>query len=355
MEVGLMANSNISMEKADTSGEELKETPSVKKTAAEPAAANKDTKKSRISQRRSTIGASREDLAQSYETKDKSEPEASNKNYTKEKESSVEIEVPSKPNEVEKAAVEPAASSKDTKKSRISHRRKTVSGSREDLAGTSIEKTKDKVESVVSNKNHAKTKGSSMEKEVPSKRKEVPKVDPAVSHKKSRISQRSSTIAISREQFLADSGEDPKETPVDKTEDQVESAVSNKNDAKAKGSSVEKRKEASKVEPEEFLAASREEPKETPSVDQGQVEPEVSNRSKENEPPPKPIQEFPPKRERNALRSRATSCYYERPQDEPDLVDTIVNGMGVRLIRGPEVIEALSGVRLFSIYISIEE
>ncbi|XP_033242162.1 uncharacterized protein LOC108151749 isoform X2 [Drosophila miranda] len=343
MEVGLMANSNVSMEKADTSGEELKETPSVKKAAAEPAVANKDTKMSRISQRRSTIAASREDLAQTDETKDKSEPEASNKNYTKEKESSVELEVPSKPYEVEKAAVEPAASSKDTKKSRISHRRKPVSGSREDLAGTSIEKTKDKVESVVSNENHAKTKGSSMEKEVPSKRKEVPKVEPAVSHKKSRISQRRSTIAVSREEFLAASGEDPKETPVEKTEVQVESAVSNKNDAKAKGSSVEKRKEASKVEHEEFLAASGEEPKETPSVDQGKVEPEVSNRSKENEPPPMPHQEFPPKREPNArLRSRATSCYYERPQDEPDLVATIVNGMDVRLIRGPEVVEAPS-------------
>ncbi|XP_017136075.2 titin homolog isoform X1 [Drosophila miranda] len=330
-------------EKADTSGEELKETPSVKKAAAEPAVANKDTKMSRISQRRSTIAASREDLAQTDETKDKSEPEASNKNYTKEKESSVELEVPSKPYEVEKAAVEPAASSKDTKKSRISHRRKPVSGSREDLAGTSIEKTKDKVESVVSNENHAKTKGSSMEKEVPSKRKEVPKVEPAVSHKKSRISQRRSTIAVSREEFLAASGEDPKETPVEKTEVQVESAVSNKNDAKAKGSSVEKRKEASKVEHEEFLAASGEEPKETPSVDQGKVEPEVSNRSKENEPPPMPHQEFPPKREPNArLRSRATSCYYERPQDEPDLVATIVNGMDVRLIRGPEVVEAPS-------------
>ncbi|EDW23893.1 GL23672 [Drosophila persimilis] len=41
--------------------------------------------------------------------------------------------------------------------------------------------------------------------------------------------------------------------------------------------------------------------------------------------------------------SRATSCYYPRPQDKPNLATRNLNGMDMRRIRGPEVIEAPSG------------
>ncbi|XP_017140824.2 uncharacterized protein LOC108154891 isoform X2 [Drosophila miranda] len=68
----------------------------------------------------------------------------------------------------------------------------------------------------------------------------------------------------------------------------------------------------------------------------------VNIRSKENEPPPMP-KEYPSKREINTrLRSRATSCYYPRPQDNPNLATRNLNGMDMRRIRGPEVIGAPS-------------
>ncbi|XP_033233187.1 probable helicase senataxin isoform X1 [Drosophila pseudoobscura] len=63
----------------------------------------------------------------------------------------------------------------------------------------------------------------------------------------------------------------------------------------------------------------------------------VNIRSKENEPPPMP-KEYPSKREINTrLRSRATSCYYPRPQDKPNLATRNLNGMDMRRIEAPSV------------------
>ncbi|XP_034658734.1 probable helicase senataxin isoform X2 [Drosophila subobscura] len=400
MEIELLANPIT--EEADVSAPE--KTPSPKKANVEPVMACKDTKKSRISCRRSTIAVSFEDLAEtslekpkeSPQTKNKAEPAVS-KHHSKAKASSMEIEAPS----VEKAKADrPAA---DGKKSRISRRRSCVTVSREEFLGTlkekptdvplvdkakrrstvavsheefseacsmepkeapTVGKAKRKVEPAASNKNQAKAK----EKESTSKRKEAPKTQPsAASIKKSRISQRRSTVAVSREQFADACEEEEKEAPsVDKNKDKVETktkAISNKNQAKSKASSVEKDsfskpKEAPKAEPEvakkksrisqrrSTVAVSREQFDDACEAEdkaKDKVEPAVVPSSKENEPPAKPKEKSPPKKESNArLRSRAISCYYEKPQDEADLATSIVSAMDMKQVRGPEVIEAPS-------------
>ncbi|XP_041449793.1 flocculation protein FLO11-like [Drosophila obscura] len=312
---------------------------SPKKANVEPVVASKDTKQSRISRQRSTIAVSCEVLAVTSvekpnetpsveKTKDKVQ-HAVSKNHSKAKVSSIEKDSPAKPKEapsMEKAKAEQPAVS--NRKSRIAHRRSIVSVSREELAATSgekpnkvplVDKTKDKVEPSASNKNHSKAKESSVKKDVPSKPKEVektkavskdtnncrfslrrskrskpskrkapPKVEPEVAKKKSRIFQRRSTVTVSREQFA---------------------------DACAK------------------------EQKETPLADKCKVE----QAPKKNEPPAKPKKESSSKREPSArLRSRATVCYYEGPEAEPDLPTSIVNAMDMKQMRGPEVIEAPS-------------
>ncbi|BFF99601.1 uncharacterized protein DMAD_07460 [Drosophila madeirensis] len=354
--------------KAKASSMEI-EAPSVDKAKADQPAA--DGKKSRIAHRRSCVTVSREELLGTLKgkpkdvplvekAKDKVEPAASNKNHTKAKESSVTKDVPSKPKEAEKTKANAAGASKDNKTSRIFKRRSTVAVSHEEFAeacsmepkeAPTVGKAKRKVEPAASNKNHAKAK----EKESPSKPKEAPKAQPsAASIKKSRISQRRSTVAVSREAFADACEEEEKEAPsVDKNKDKEEAAISNKNQAKAKASSVEKDspskpKEAPKAEPEVAKKKSRiSQRRSTVAVSREQfddaceeedkakdkVEPAVVPSSKENEPPAKPKEKSPPKKESNArLRSRAISCYYEKPQDEADLATS----------RGPEVIEAPS-------------
>ncbi|SPP87179.1 uncharacterized protein LOC117589305 isoform X2 [Drosophila guanche] len=393
MEIELLANPIT--EEADVSAPE--KTPSPKKANVEPVMACKYNKKSRISSRRSTIAVSFEDLAEtsletpkeSPQTTVKVEPAVS-KHHSKLKASSMEIEASS----VEKAEAEQPAA--DSKKSRIVHRRLCVTVSREELLGTlkekpkdvplvnkttrrstvavsheefaetcsmepkeapSVDKAKDKVESAASNKNQAKAK----EKDYPSKRKEAPKAEPsAASIKKSRISQRRSSVAVSREQFADAFEEEKKEAPsVEKIKDKVEPAVS-KNHSKAKGSSKKKkdspskRKEGPKAEPEVAKKISRiSQRRSTVAVSREQFDDafeeedkakeKVVKSSKENEPAAKPKEKSPSKKEPNArLRSRAISCYYEKPQDEPDLVTSIVSGMDMKQIRRPEVIEAPS-------------
>ncbi|XP_041449604.1 uncharacterized protein LOC111079982 isoform X2 [Drosophila obscura] len=350
-----------------------KEAPSMEKAKAEqPAVSNR---KSRIAHRRSTVSVSREELAATSgekpkkvplvdKAKDKVEPSASNKNHSKAKESSVKKDVPSKPKEVEKTK----AASKDTNKCRISLRRSTIAVSHEEFADacgekpkepSSVEKAKDKAQPAVSKKDQAKAKGSSTEKDSPSKRKDPPKVEPEVASKKSRITKRRSTVAVSREEFADACAKEPKETPL-ADKGKVEPAVSNKDQPKAKSSSIEKespskRKDAPEVankksrisqrrstvavSREQFADACAKEQKETPLADKCKVE----QAPKENEPPAKPKKESPSKREPSArLRSRATSCYYERPKAEPDLPTSIVNAMDMKQMRGPEVIEAPS-------------
>ncbi|XP_034136992.1 uncharacterized protein LOC117589305 isoform X4 [Drosophila guanche] len=239
-----------------------------------------------------------------------------------------DVSAPEKTPSPKKANVEPVMACKYNKKSRISSRRSTIAVSFEDLAETSLETPKEspqttvKVEPAVS-KHHSKLKASSMEIEASSVEKAEAE-QPAADSKKSRIVHRRLCVTVSREELLGTLKEKPKDVPlVNKTTRRSTVAVSH----------------------EEFAETCSMEPKEAPSVDKAKdkVESAVVKSSKENEPAAKPKEKSPSKKEPNArLRSRAISCYYEKPQDEPDLVTSIVSGMDMKQIRRPEVIEAPS-------------